>query len=37
VLELREAIRARADHRTVAEEVGDLLFIAVDSPCGSPW
>jgi MazG family protein len=30
VLELREAIRARADHRTVAEEVGDLLFIAVN-------
>jgi MazG family protein len=30
VLELREAIRARADHRTVAEEVGDLLFVAVN-------
>ena len=30
VLELREAIRARADHATVAEEVGDLLFVAVN-------
>jgi tetrapyrrole methylase family protein/MazG family protein len=30
VLELREAIRAKADHRAVAEEVGDLLFVAVN-------
>ena len=30
VLELREAIQARADHGKVAEEVGDLLFIAVN-------
>jgi len=29
-LELREAIRAKADHRAVAEEVGDLLFVAVN-------
>jgi MazG family protein len=28
--ELREAIEAGADHRSVAEEVGDLLFIAVN-------
>jgi tetrapyrrole methylase family protein/MazG family protein len=30
VLELREAIREKADHRAVAEEVGDLLFVAVN-------
>jgi MazG family protein len=30
VLELREAIRAKTDPRAVAEEVGDLLFIAVN-------
>jgi MazG family protein len=30
VLELREAIRAKSDHRAVAEEVGDLLFVAVN-------
>jgi MazG family protein len=30
VLELREAIRAKADHGAVAEEVGDLLFVAVN-------
>ena len=30
VLELREAIRAKADHPAVAEEVGDLLFVAVN-------
>jgi MazG family protein len=30
VLELREAIRAKAEHRAIAEEVGDLLFIAVN-------
>ena len=30
VLELREAIRAKTDHRAVAEEVGDLLFVAVN-------
>jgi tetrapyrrole methylase family protein/MazG family protein len=29
-MELREAIRAKADHRAVAEEVGDLLFVAVN-------
>jgi MazG family protein len=29
-LELREAIRAKADPRAVAEEVGDLLFVAVN-------
>jgi tetrapyrrole methylase family protein/MazG family protein len=30
VMELREAIRGKADHRAIAEEVGDLLFIAVN-------
>ena len=30
VLELREAIRAKTDARAVAEEVGDLLFVAVN-------
>jgi MazG family protein len=30
VLELREAIKARADHGRIAEEVGDLLFIAAN-------
>jgi MazG family protein len=30
VLELREAIRDKSDHRAVAEEVGDLLFVAVN-------
>jgi len=30
VLELREAIRERADSRAIAEEVGDLLFVAVN-------
>jgi MazG family protein len=29
-LELREAMRARADPKAVAEEVGDLLFVAVN-------
>jgi MazG family protein len=29
-LELREAIRAKADPKAVAEEVGDLLFVAVN-------
>jgi MazG family protein len=29
-LELREAIQAKADRRAVAEEVGDLLFVAVN-------
>jgi tetrapyrrole methylase family protein/MazG family protein len=29
-MELREAIRGKADHRAIAEEVGDLLFIAVN-------
>jgi MazG family protein len=29
-LELREAIQAKADQRAVAEEVGDLLFVAVN-------
>ena len=30
VLELREAIRDKADHRGIADEVGDLLFVAVN-------
>ena len=30
VLELREAVRDKADPRKVAEEVGDLLFVAVN-------
>jgi len=30
VLELREAIRDKANHRGIADEVGDLLFVAVN-------
>ena len=30
VLELREAIRAKTDQQAIAEEVGDLLFVAVN-------
>jgi len=30
VLELREAVREKTDHKAIAEEVGDLLFVAVN-------